>query len=592
MPRLALTLGVCCLYLPIVAAAQATVVVRMKATPTEAAMDESIELQIRAEVTGGRIGEVSLPDLNDFEIIARQVSTPFQFSFSTGAGATVQSTKIYTFRLRPLREGTFKLDPVEVSVDSEVFRSNPVTIRVSGKGAAAAPTPTPEPSEVPEKSFDPHAFLQTVVEPQDPYLGQQTTVSVELYTRLQIAGRSVVPKKPDTDGFWIHEFPPTEFRPRQVLVGGTPYQVYTLYRFAAFPQRVGKLEIGSPEVTFDTGGFGFFDPTQRIERRGVATEVDVKPLPLTTLSNVAVGSYEIRTSLDRGQVRTGDAVTLRATVVGTGNLQNLTFDPLKIDGVRALDPNVELRVEAPGGRIEGRKTFEWILVPERPGQFTVPALTFPFFDPSTGQYGTASSEALSFVAAGNPVTTPLQSPLIAPQRGAAPDTAFGPVRTGSRLDRANVPLRSRPWFESALLAPPLLFICLILLTTLKRRLRKHKSRSMRGVVSGTLNRANKHKKKGDAASFYGDIAQTILESLRLRLDEPVTGLTHPQLRELLVGKGTPDDLTDRIIDELEGCDFARFSSAGTSDAEMERCLGRTHALVERIDRLQSAEARA
>ena len=46
------------------------------------------------------------------------------------------------------------------------------------------------------------------------------------------------------------------------------------------------------------------------------------------------------------------------------------------------------------------------------------------------------------------------------------------------------------------------------------------------------------------------------------------------------------DLAHRLIEELEGCDFARFSSVGGSREEMKRCLGRSRALLTRLDRFQ------
>jgi hypothetical protein len=40
----------------------------------------------------------------------------------------------------------------------------------------------------------------------------------------------------------------------------------------------------------------------------------------------------------------------------------------------------------------------------------------------------------------------------------------------------------------------------------------------------------------------------------------------------------------RVINELEGADFARFAASGVSKEEMDRCLHRTAAIIERIQR--------
>jgi hypothetical protein len=44
----------------------------------------------------------------------------------------------------------------------------------------------------------------------------------------------------------------------------------------------------------------------------------------------------------------------------------------------------------------------------------------------------------------------------------------------------------------------------------------------------------------------------------------------------------------RLINELEGADFARFAASGVNRDEMERCLKRTNAIIERIQRSGSA----
>ena len=75
-----------------------------------------------------------------------------------------------------------------------------------------------------------------------------------------------------------------------------------------------------------------------------------------------------------------------------------------------------------------------------------------------------------------------------------------------------------------------------------------------------------------------------------RLGEPVSGMTHEELRSVLRGRGMEEDLVRRVLDELESCDFARFSSAGGSASEMDACLGRVRGLLDAIDGFRPREA--
>jgi hypothetical protein len=92
----------------------------------------------------------------------------------------------------------------------------------------------------------------------------------------------------------------------------------------------------------------------------------------------------------------------------------------------------------------------------------------------------------------------------------------------------------------------------------------------------------------DPRAFYDRIVASITHALDVRLDEPVAGLPHSQLLARLTAEGFDDDLMQRLVNELEGADFARFAASGVNRDEMERCLKRTNAIIERIQRTGSA----
>ena len=52
----------------------------------------------------------------------------------------------------------------------------------------------------------------------------------------------------------------------------------------------------------------------------------------------------------------------------------------------------------------------------------------------------------------------------------------------------------------------------------------------------------------------------------------------------MTGAGFDNDLIQRVVNELEGADFARFAASGVNKDEMQRCLQRTTAIIERVQR--------
>lgn len=577
-----------------VAPATAQPEVTLTASRQELRVGETVRIEVRVQTRGGSIEDLRLDDLQKYpelEVISHQTVRPMQISFGFGSGMQVESSLAHVYVLRASAPGDYALSPAVARVDGKTYQSQPLTIRVVS-GASPGTVPDASVSEIAEVGdlsgarYDDRAFLRTVVEPQDVFVGQQVNVTVYLYTRLRLGPQSLVPTKPAMDGFWVYDDPITQLQGETVLVGGRRYQVYPLYRSVAFPQRVGTLTVGAPSVSFDVGALSFFDAPERVEREGVPVEVEVKPLPPPVPQNAAVGRYELRASLDRSTVQTGDAVTLRVTASGVGNIQDLRIDLPPLVGARALQPAIRDDQRLVSGELMGTRSWEWILIAEAPGQHRVPALEITYFDPKSGQYGTARTPSLSFTASG--ATRSSQTtiePVEAPAASETPE--FGPIGRYSALRRGETPIRSRAWFEWALAIPPLAFALLALVVAIWRR-REQESTSSGAVQRKLLRSAQNALEAREPRAFYDRIVAAITHALDTRLREPVTGLPHIALRARLSRAGFDDDLVDRVINELEGADFARFAASGVDEDEMRRCLERTAAIIERVERTKGA----
>jgi BatD DUF11 like domain len=574
------------------AAAEPEVTVTLDAAPAEAKVGETIRLEVRVHARGGRIQDLELSDLKKYpelEIISHQTIRPMQFSFGFGSGVQMESSLSDVFVLQATVAGTYEFTPAVARVDGKMYRSAPLTLVVHpGAGdAVSGPTPTlaPDPtigSELSGAAYDEHAFLRTVVEPQEVYVGQQVNVTVYLYTRLRLSPQSVTPSKPSMDGFWVYEDPITSLQSQTVPVMGQQYRAYVLQRSAAFPQRAGELTIGAPKVTFDVGSGSFFDAPERVERVGIPVLVKVNPLPQPGPAGAVIGRYTVEAWLDRTAADTGDAVTLRVDATGVGNVQDLRIDLPPMVGVRALQPAIRDQQRFQDGKLSGTRSWEWILIAETPGEHTVPPIAVRFFDPEIEAYGVASTPELVFTSTGS--VKRAQTAIVPVDSGPTPGAAtFGPIRMYSALTREENPVRSRVWFPWSLAFPLLLFVLVLLGAGVARR-REQRSATSGAVQRQLLRSADNALHADDPRVFYDRIVASITHALDSRLGEPVGGLPHAQLRTRLVAQRFDDDLVQRVINELEGADFARFAASGVSQDEMERCLQRTAAIVERIQR--------
>ena len=577
---------------PAVANAEPEVTVTLDAMPTTGRVGDSIRLEVRVQARGGRIQDLQLSDLKKYpelEIVSHQTIRPMQFSFGFGTGVQKESSLSNIYVLLPRAPGNYAFEPAVAKVDGKVYRSAPLTLVVRSdtdqSTDPADPGTTPGANlgeELSGARFDTRAFLRTVVEPQEVYIGQQVDLTVYLYTRVRLSPQTVIPSKPSMNGFWVHDDPITSLQFDTVSVRGAQYRAYKVQHSLAFPQRSGELTIGPPKISFDSGGGSLFDTPQRMERVGVPVPVKVKPLPQPGPVNAVVGNYSIHAALDRQAVKTGDAVTLTIHAGGAGNVQDLRIDLPPIPGVRALQPAIRDQERLAGGQLSGTRSWEWILIAEAPGEHSIAAIELNFFDPAGESYHSVSTPVLKFTASGESKMPP---PSIGPVAGPPkPDTVkFGPIRVYSALTRDRTAVRERAWFPWLLGTPAFLFALFLFALGVSRR------REQRSATSGARQRqlirsAESALQANDPRAFYDGVVAALNHALDSRLGESVTGLPHTELRRRLVASGFDDDLMQRLINELEGADFARFAASGVSQDEMERCLQRTAAIIERIQR--------
>jgi hypothetical protein len=615
----ALLLGAALWFALPVAVALADLRLEVRTDRQALSLDDTLTLQITVQSQGTGSPRVEMPELEGFEVMSRQVQQPMQFSFSFGNRATVQSSTIYSFVLQPTRVGALTIKPVRAELDGVVKTSRAITITVSA-GSTAPPGAGPgdpdadddrEPAAAPNgaadnTAVDPVAFVRTVADKSEPYEGEQVTVTIYLYVRERLQSSPNVVTEPTLDGLWVQDLlPPRGLPPGRQVVDGAVYAVYALRRFAAFPLRPGDITIGPMALEISSSTlFDLFAPRRarpNLNRSSAPLTLHVKPLPEQgkPAGEVAVGRFKLATKLDRSQTPTGDAVTLTATVQGEGNIRTvaLALPPLK--DIDVLQPEIKDLVESPKDLVSGTREYRWLLVPKAPGRITIPALKLATFDPSAQRYETLASEPLALEVVGQalPATaaTPApqprdETPQPKPERGEAHHWA--PIRTQSRLLRGYKRWSEQPWYDFALLVPPLAWLLVIGVDGARKR-RKARGETAHGRVlreaEARRAAAAQAAREGQGARFYADASAALLTLLEARLGESMVGLTRAQLRERLDASGMPRELADALTRALEDYEFARF---GSSAADPARLSAQAEALSALYERLHAFEPRA
>src|SRR3990167_1148715 len=185
------------------------------------------------------------------------------------------------------------------------------------------------------------------------------------------------------------------------FIGGQRYVVADVRNLALFPTQAGVFTIDPGTLSTvvevrqqnDFDSFfsynifgrrgGSFPPAfvSQVFSKSLSTEpvtVTVKALPETGRPESfsgAVGEYAIESSIDKRQVEAGDPVTFRVRVSGRGNINTVqTPPPAAMEDFRIYDSASSANVRKERLVVEGEKTTETVLVPRKPGTYTIPPL--------------------------------------------------------------------------------------------------------------------------------------------------------------------------------------------------------------------------
>lgn len=573
------------------------------------------------EVTLGvgqdQVSDYRPPDFKGLRVLSasRQPNQSTQMQFG-GAGMFVQVTYTWQYQLQAQQKGSVTIGAARVKVNGHEFKTSPVSVSV-GSAGATAPPPLPQaaapqgaaPAAPPDTAIPEAAsggsFIRLVTDKQKAYVGEAISATWYLYLN-QPADKYDTQVEPTMEGFWTEDVALPSRRGGMVLneevVQGRHYQVGPAMRKALFPLHPGQLTIGPMEAQLSRVDF-FGTPMRSQRLRSSPTTLDILPLPSAGQPNAFdpanVGTFTLTRRIDRTQVATGEAVTVTVEIGGHGNIRKVALPaPPKLDGWKTYDPRVQVNID-PGNGVEGTKSAEILMLPQRPGTFEIPGQTLDYFDPSKQKYEQATAPPIAITVSGAAIAGGAGGAApAAPAPGAGLEnviaTEIRPIHARGDLHRdlGGAFLRGgvvTGTFWTVLLGPPLLFGLALLGLGLRDRLSADtgatRRRRSRKKVQAHLAAAEAHRRRRDLGAFYNELDRLVREALSHRLGAATAGLRMDELRAHLGTLGLADADTARVVGLLEDCDRARFApgSMASDDAALAAALERAGEVVAVIE---------
>lgn len=201
-----------------------------------------------------------------------------------------------------------------------------------------------------------------------------------------------------------------------------------------------KLEAASHVLSIQTGTIGFGIISQpRMEQVSVTSDqptMEIKPLPAAPAGfSGAVGQFKLVSKVVPEKAAVGEPVTWTLELSGTGNWPDIAGLPSRdvSNDFQVVQPKAK-RTPSEGKLFDVVLAEDVVLVPTKPGSYTLGPINFIYFDPKSGTYKTISAPRS---------TVAITAPAGSPSAGAAPTAG----ETKSEAGKAAADTATTPTFR-------------------------------------------------------------------------------------------------------------------------------------------------
>lgn len=568
---------------------EAPLTLRLEVDRNEVPQGETVRLDVVLTVRSQQqVEELSLPEIPQaFTIMQERRATSTQVG-SVNGKRTVTVEQRFMFVLRGDDAGTFRIGDASARLGRAVARAAPVTIKVtpgdvdpaSETGDAQAGSSGPQPGARFGKDV-PAAFLEVTVDKQEAWLGEQITVTTEVYTQQPLSQwPRMAPLKP-AGFFCVPLLGDDRPSPGQRTVNGRLYYVYLVNKDALFATGHGAKTIPAQSVDLVPAG-SFFSRSRDVQVKSPKMMVNVKPLPddpnrPESFSPGNVGHWTLSASVRPQTATPGQPFTLTIAATGTGNVDQLQLP--------TWDGGTSARVFPPTSRIErrptsatdvdlgGRVVAEMLVQPLREGDIKIPPFALATFDPDKGEYRTSTT-----------------STIVVPVKAAKNAAAMGVNGASSGrqvIAKGARPLHARATMTAAPTEVPVVVGASAAALGALAWLGGSARRRQRASASGQRDALLKERAKAlTDARQRGDLAtleRIVLDALADRYGPSVKACATSALDAELTTRGAERALIDDVVRFIQDVEAARYMRGG-APGERER-MGTTAAqLVGRVER--------
>lgn len=556
------------------------------------------------------------PEFVDFDVLAGPyTSQSSSTSFVNGKRSSAINLT-YTYTIMAQKEGTFSIAPATIMVSGEQYRSNGLKITVlppdeeehadasrSGSNSSNAKASSKSSNSGSAVSGE-NIFMKTIVSKTKVKEQECILLQYKIYwAGVDLAQFTNNTQIPEFKGFLKQDLEQGEIQTNLEHYNGRNYNTAVIYQTLLYPQRAGevKIEPASFEAVlrvqnranvrslFEEFYGSYTNVTKTLNAPGTTIHVSSLPSGKPAGFSSGVGQFSIQSSISSQDITTNDAVTIRLTIQGTGNMKLVKTPAVDWpEGFEVYDPKVQNNFKSTTAGVSGTKSIEYLAIARAAGDYTIPPISFSYYDTQADEYRVLQTpEYTVHVArdAANQSQQTVVNTFVDKEDIRQLGTDIRYIHT-TALPAVREPLLSGftgLWWL-LYLVPTLL--AALLFVVFRKRIRENADESRvrykkaGKVAQKRLKKAKKLMSESNAA-FYEEIERAAWTYLSDRLSIPTAELNKDNIAEILRAKGTAEALIQQVREVLSTAEFARY--APSAAGSMQDLYSATESLINALE---------
>lgn len=534
------------------------------------------------------------------------LSGPNQSSSIRMVNGKISSTITYSYIVVAPNTGKHKLESASIQFKRKKYQTGTLTLNVlksSGKPSSANNSQSMSDEELKE-----NVFIRAIANKRNVVKGEQVTVTYKLYTKLNISSPQIS-KLPRYKGFWAEELQTdNNIRFEAEMYKGVRYRSAVLKKVALFPTKSGKLTVTPFELEipvlvkkkrrsndpFDSFfNDSFFGRTETIQFKATSNTVVINASALPENGKPesfagAVGQFDFKAVLDKNDVETNDAVTLKLTVSGKGNIELIDIPEIVLPpGFEKYDPKTSKNV-VNKGTVSGYKSEEFLIQPRVAGVKEIKPIKFSFYDPKSKKYieKTSPKFTISVKQGSGVIASSAEGFTKEDIKLLSQDIRF--IKTSDfQLEKTKKGSLIKNWFWVSLILPLVIMFGFIGLIKRQDKLSGNiqlmKFRKAQKNASNRLKLARKALDENDLLTYFNKISQGLYGYLEDKLALQKSEFSIEKVVEIIQNNSVSDNTVEDVREILNQCEFARFAPQSQTKEQAENIYEKAVKVIVEIE---------